>query len=415
MIDTLWSDLAEVSVWIAIGRADDQTFTLDDPTYGVLDGAGTLGSRDAPFDDRTCDVRDLTWRHGATRSDGVLTRWEAGSLVVVLDNNDGTYDLTAPNTRYQPMVPVKVMTRLAGETTWNPQWYGYADQWLIGWEDNDETVILTATDGVKVLTAYDAPELTSPIGSGDTAAQRVQRILDSATWTGGARITAGGHIMQSTTMAQDAWTQLLLNQDAELGATYVDRDGAVVFTPRALTAAPNVVQTWGPNHLRYEDAVLTIDDTLYRNIVDAARTGGTQLTKTNAHDVALRLPHRYGRNDLPFANDVDVGDWASIVLETGLDLTPRVDQLEVLPQLNGAALFPVVLNAKYGDTWQVTVDPPGAPTAVTVLVQVRGWEHHLDREEWRVTFALSHVLLFVPFQLDGGDNNNATLDAMRIM
>lgn len=413
MLNTLWSNDAELRVDIGVGRPGDETFTLDDPTYGLLDGVGVLGSPDAPFDDRTCDVRALSWRTGATRTDGVLTRWESGTATIVLDNNDGEYDLTDPNTRYQPMVPVRILSRLPNETEWEPEWYGYADQWLIGWDNQDETVTLTCSDGVKVLTAYNALELPSPVGDGDTAAQRATRILDEASWSDGRRITAGGHIMQSTTMAQDAWTQLLLNQDAELGRSYIDRDGAFVFMPRALPTSDDASQEWGPSALRYEDAVLVIDDMNYRNIIDAARTGGTQLTRRNDAEVSLRLPHRYGRNDLPFKSDADVSEWAAVVLETSLDLTPRVDELTVMPMTRPADLFPVVLDVEYGDVWTITVDPPGTLTAVTVQVVVRGWEHMVTREDWTTTFRLSHVIAFVPAQLDGGDNGDATLDVMR--
>lgn len=414
MLDTLWSEFVEIKVGIGVGRPGDQTFTLDDAVLSQLDGVGTLGSADNPYDDRTCDVRALSWRQGATRTDGVLTRWEAGSATILLDNNDGKYDITAPNTRYQPMVKIRIWTRLAGEATWTPEWTGYADEWKMSWDETDETVTLTASDGTKMLTAYDTPELTTPVGDGDTAAQRAARILAEAQWPDGSRITAGGRVMQSTTMARDSWTQLLLNQDAELGATYIDRDGALVFRPRALGATATTKAVWGPSALRYEDAVVAIDDANYRNIVSAARVGGTEVTRRNDTEVVMRLPHTYGRNDLPFKLDTDVNDWCSVVLETGLDLTPRVDQLEVVPQIDGAALFPVVLGAQYLDEWQVTVDPPGKPTAITVLVLVRGWEHVVDREEWRTVFQLSHVLLFVPFQLDGGDNGDAQLDVMRL-
>jgi hypothetical protein len=419
MLNTLWSDDAQLQVMIAVGRPDDQTFTLDDATLGQLDGIGTLGSPDSPWLDVTCDVRAASWQSGATRTDGVLTRWEAGSCAITFDNNAAQFDITAPNTRFLPMVAVRIRYKLTADTDWTPAWYGYADSWTIAWsDDDDETVTLAATDGTKLLSAYDAPELTTPVGDGETAAQRVQRILAEAEWTQGTRITAGGRTMQSTTMAQDSWTQLLLNQDAELGATYIAMDGALVFWPRDLwldqTTGSDVVATWGPSDLRYEHAQLVNDDDNFRNIVDAAMNGGTEISMRDVLSVQNFLPHRYGRNDLPLKVQADVQDWCSIVLQTSNSLVPRVDSLEVVPQVVPDELFPVVFSTHYADRWRVTVDPPGKPTATTRPVQVRGWKHDVTPEQWRVTYALSDALLFQPFQLDSTDPD-ARLDVMRLI
>src|SRR5262245_41762304 len=102
---------------------DDATFTLDKIPQGQLD-YGILGSPDAPYDDVTCYVRALTWRPGATKTDGPLTRYEAGTCTIVLDNTDGAYNVMEPGTRLVPNVRVRVRARRTGTSTWIDQWTG---------------------------------------------------------------------------------------------------------------------------------------------------------------------------------------------------------------------------------------------------------------------------------------------------
>jgi len=423
MLRALWADHVELQVEIALGLPGDLIFTLDDPVQSQLDANMMLGSVDGQYDDVTCDVRSLTWRTGATRGDGILTRWEAASCSIVLDNRDAQYDPTQQPARLLPMIRVRIRARRVpndGTTPWLPMFMGYADAWAMVWdEQHDATVVLTASGGTKLLSAYNAPELTSAVGGGETAAQRATRILNEAEWSDPRNITAGGTLRMSTTMADDAWTQLLLNQDAELGETYIDTDGTFVFIPRSLWIAnvsdPNAtVVRWGPNDLRYESAIVTNDDTNLRNIVDCARPGGTAQTVRNDQSVAQYQPHRYGRMDLPFTNDGDAMDWANLVMQTCSTPTQRIEQLEVLPQTSPDDLWDAILNVSYAQHWQVTVDAPGMASPLTHPVQVRGWEHVVDNESWRITYTLSEATIWQGFRLDDPDPN-ATLDVMRLI
>jgi hypothetical protein len=420
-LEALWAPWIALEVELGLGVTRDPILTLDDPINGQLD-FGLLGSPDSPYMDVSCDVRSLIWQSGATRSDGVLTRWEAGVATVVLDNRDGAYDVsqdpTAGTPRLEPMIPLRIRGCLAGDTNDIYLFMGYADDLAMGWDANgDATVTVIATDGTKLLSGYDAPELASPVGDGETSAQRAQRIITEAEWTGPVNITAGGLAMQSTTMAQDSWTQLLLNQDAEMGSTYIAPDGTFTFEPRSVWLAgqndPTIKQKWGPDDLRYENASVINDDTNLRNIVDAGRIGGTVITQRDSASVTAYQAHRYGRSDLPLKNDADVQDWGNLVLQTSSTPAVRVDGLEVLPQIDGENLFPVVLEAGYGDRWQVTVQTPGMLNPIVRPVQVRGWRHEVTADYWRVTFTLSEAATFTAFQLDSTDPL-ATLDVMRL-
>jgi hypothetical protein len=421
VIDALWSDWVEVRVRLAIGSSGgtDLTFTLDDPTYSQLDYA-TLGSPDAPYVDVTCDVRSIVYRWGATRTDGVLTRWEAASATVVLGNNDAQYDVGDDDTPLVPMVGLAIDARIVQPSVgaWVPLFTGYVNAYSLLFDPHslDCTVTLAATDATALLAAYNAPQ-QSPIGEGDTASQRVARILNEAEWTGARDLQAGGRIMAATTLASDAWTELLLVNDTELGAVYIAPSGAATFRTRetvmgAIVSSAAPVATFGPGQLRYEDVVTATDDTLLRNIVDAARPGGVQQNARDGASVSKYLPHRWGRSDLVFDTDGDVQAWASLVLQTSSVPFSRVDALTVQPQTDPANLWPIVLGTAYLDRWHVDVDPAVHPVAISRTALVRGWNVTLDRVSWTVTYALSSTAGFAPFILD--DPNNSQLDLVRL-
>ena len=155
MLRTLWSGDVELQVQIALGRPDDVTFQLDHDPLGRLDGPGALGSVDSPYEDVTCDVRALNWRAGATKADGPLTRYEAGTATIVLDNRDAQYDVTESGTRFLPNVRVRIRARRTGDATWIDQWNGFADTWTMQWDaaNLDCTVTVACSDGVKLLRA----------------------------------------------------------------------------------------------------------------------------------------------------------------------------------------------------------------------------------------------------------------------
>jgi hypothetical protein len=418
MIETLWSDWLELQVLLDVGAHDgsDPTFTLDDPAHGQLD-VGVLGSPIEPYSDVTCDARALQWQYGATRSDGVLTRWEAGSAAVVLDNNRGQYPVAADETPIVPMCGLVVNARLTalanGGTVgaWAPMFTGYVNSFALAYDGLDATVTVAATDGTALLADYESPALGAPVGAGETASARVARILDQAEWPAAARnLEAGGQAMAATDLSGDAWSQLVEVGDAELGAVYLAPDGKVQFVTRAtlfgqLTGSGAPAATFGPDasggDLRYEDAVLAVDDALLRNIVDAERPGGVVQSVRDQTSVEKYQPHRYASPQLVLNTDPDVRAWASLVLQSSSAPFSRVEALELWPMLDPLELFPLVVQTAYLDAWHVTVDPPGAlPQSIERDALVRGWQHVVDRESWTATYTLSSRNAFTPFILD---------------
>jgi len=428
MIDTLWSDWVELRVLLDIGSTapSDTTFTLDDPINGQLDYA-TLGSPLFPFGDVSCDVRSLTWRFGATRNDGVFTKWEAGSAQVVLDNNRGQYPVGDDGSSVVPMAGLRIEGRILqgpfASGTFTQLFNGYVNSFGVGFDQatSDSTVTCNATDATALLAAYENRAVT-PVGAGESASARVTRILNQAEWTGLRDIGPGGVALAATDLSGDAWSQLVAVNDAELGAVYIAPNGAATFVSRTdlynkFMATDEPLWWFGPGgeplgEVRYEDVVIAVDDSQLRNIVDAQRSGGAPQVVRRTDSVARFKPHRMSAN-VPLNLDADVLSWANFVLEFSELPTPRIESMVVMPRTAPADLWPPVITTKFGDHWRVTIDPVASATWAGVQrdVIVRGWECVVDRENWTVTYVLSDHSLFFPFILD---EVTARLDIMRL-
>ena len=210
---------------------------LDDPARGLLDH-GTLGADDI-FTDVTQWVQRFQSRRGATRVDSPLLRYEQGTATIVLRNDDRRFDPTnldgpyvvAGRSQVEPMRAVRIRARVGGVTY--PLWRGFSDRWVVGYDGPDSSyVTLTCVDGFAVFASYDRAE-SAPAGAGEDSGARVSRILDSVAWPADDRMIAtGDSVLQATTLAGSALSELQLTADSEMGEFYMDADGRARFRNR---------------------------------------------------------------------------------------------------------------------------------------------------------------------------------------
>lgn len=277
--------------------------------------------------DVACDVASpFILGAGADDSDGVVTRWEAATCAFTLHGStwdpwNGPYtDLIGPG------VAVRVLwrkTQAADTDPWLAAFTGAvsADGWKWNPDQYRPNAEVSATDGTQVLAANDPVE-QSPQGSGETASQRVSRILDLASWPTNLRdITSGGVALKSTTLANPAWEQLLQVADTDLALMWLRRDGRVAYRPQGRVgvgtelAARLVVCDPGPNEVQ----VVTLggaEFTEIRNSVAISRQKEEGVaeepatyTATDDGSIARYLKHAYKRTDLLHQND----NWSSQV------------------------------------------------------------------------------------------------------
>jgi hypothetical protein len=205
-----------------------------------------------------------------------------------------------------------------------------------------------------VLAAYDPVEQPAS-GAGDTAAERVGRILDLAGWPVQLRdVTAGGVTLKSSTMADAIWTQLLQVADTDLALLWVRRDGRLAFRPEGrvgvgndlaarLVICPPDTPVPGVTSI----PVVTIGGAQFsdiRNVVSVSRQkeeGGAEAATVTVRDdasAARYLRRSYSRTDLQHQSE----EWSSTVANAilgssawpsraprGAELSSRLDEVSV--------------------------------------------------------------------------------------
>lgn len=412
---------------------------LDDVARGLLD-TNTLAADDL-LTDITEFVRDISLQRGSSRVEGPVVRYEAGTATATLKNDDRRFDPTnlsgpyvsAGATEVEPMRPVRFRATWAGVTY--DLWRGYVDNWALGYwkKRNYSEVVLTATDGFKVLSDADRAA-GSPVGGGEDSGARVHRILDSTDWETADRVIATGDTtLQATTLAGSALTELFLVADTEVGELYVDAAGRVVFRNRHALVTdersntsqaifgddPDTVayvdayeddysDIYGvPTYeLRYYDVTVEYDAEQLFNDVRIARTGGTQQTAQDATSRTKYLTHSYERTDLLMESDGVALDYANFILQQTKDPELRFSTLVIRPHRDPDNLFPQVLGREIGDRITIKLQPPGGGT-ITRDVFVRGIRHEIHLDWWETTWTLQAATMWAFLVLD-----NATLGTL---
>ena len=414
-----------VEIGFTVGPfAAGQYLHLDDPVRGRLDSA-----RLAPDDvwtDVTAWLHTFSTQAGVTRVEGPILRYEAGSATVALNNSDRRFDPTNMSgpyvaggvTQVEPMRAIRVRAQ-HGSIAYT-LWQGFIDSWMIENPSPDYSrVTVTCTDGQKVLGNYNRVALGTAVGAGELSGARVNRILNSVGWPAEDRIIdTGVSAMQATTLDGDAWTELLLVQDSEIGEVYLDGAGRVVFRDRHAvledTRSTTSQATFGsqPGELHYESVTPEYDDTTIRNVWRIARTGGTQQTAADAASQLRYLTWTHDRTDLLLTLDSDSLGYAQYGLYLSKDPELRFAAITVDPRADPVGLFPQTLGRGFGDRITIVSRPPGGGT-VTRDVFIRGVSHtYGGANRWKTTWALQSATKFQFLILD--DATYGKLDEARL-
>jgi len=390
-----------VEAAFTVGGAFGTALILDSATKGLLN-TGTLSAE--VWTDITAYARGFTVRRGATRAEGPVLRFEAGTASITLDNSDRRFDPTnlagpyvsAGVTQVTPMRAVRITATYNGTTY--PVFRGYADSWDISYDEPSySTCVLTATDATKVLSNYDRVALGTPVGAGEDSGARVDRVLDSVSWPVGSEyrdVAVGDSTLQGTTMDRSAWEELLKVQDSEIGSVYVDAAGRVVFRNRhslmESTRSATVQGAFGDDvgQLPFVSADTVYDDTTLNNVVRVSNVGGTQQTAEDTSSQQQYLIHTFDRTDLILQTDTEAADYAAFILHQTREPELRVTSLVVDPHDDPDDLFPQVLGRDFGDRISLTREPPGGGT-LSREVFVIGVSHDIPGPNaWRTTWSL---------------------------
>lgn len=449
------------------------TFRLDDDVYGRLDGDGRLGPTDDGWVDLGCDLLELSQVAGATDDAGMLSRSEAGLLTLTLSDWASKWDpmnLDSPVAQdWQLGCRVRVCfsafesleqmhdvaTDVIGQSdSWfTPIFTGRIESMVVaGMENDDQTVTVEVVDDIPILAAAN-PLAQSPVGGGDTIDERVQRILTNVgsslelgidpshpEWPGTG--ADAPYEYQSTTLAQPAWTEILLTCDAALCIPVMRGDGMLALTPQA------------PNSVFYRDYKVRWDEgeglvsvevennrNQLRNVVNFAAIDSTMQSAVDPASITRQGGRfEYSRGDFPLAHDADVADVAQRLLVRSSDPAPRVTSIGFWPQLFGSNLFHVFdiwfdgtvigtanaplysslahfISVRHANEEMLTVRWPNPRSGLEreQIVMIRGHELRITPDEWQVRFVTSSVdSWFDIFTLSDPSDSDAAAEQSRL-
>lgn len=380
------------------------------------------------------DWVDLAYVHSvdvnqpASRNLGALVRYQAGTCRVVLGDPDRRYDPSnvdgvysdTDGTQVLPMTPVRVIAHalvspdgsfydVGGEggsiVVDYPLFRGYADTWDVGYSSQAKTsqTVLTAVDGTAVLSAFDGPEQAGA-GAGETSGPRVTRILNNADWPAELRnIETGTATLQATTLAQPAWTELLLTADSERGDIFIDGQGRLTFfgqTHRATDTRSSSPQAdWDDDPdsltstLRFANPQISFDRTLIYNQINISNVGGTMQTSEDATSQARYLTRSLKRTDFILQTDGAALSYANLLLAELKDPYVRVDGITYDPgsAVDQTVAAPTVFGVQRLDRWKVRFTPPGGGDRLIRDVWVVGMSWHFEQGRFHAGFTFQPI------------------------
>jgi hypothetical protein len=405
-------------VAFSTGAGDVGYLILDDATRGKLDTA-KLAAADY-FTDVSTWFRGGTVNRGVSRFEGIYGQAEAGTMTVALANDDRRFDPTnlagpyvaAGATQVKAGRAIRLRATYAGVAY--DLFRGFIDEPRLTYiQRGPATVTLLATDGTAAVANYEQNG-GATVGAGEDTGARINRVLDGMGWPAEERnIAVGKTTVQGTDLSANAWSEIALTSDTELGEVYFDVDGKLTFRNRdalSTDTRSNTSQaTFGDANdgleLGFVAIELTADLNQTRNIIRGSRVGGVQQIAQDATSIAQYRRRTWQRSDLLHQTDAEVADYVAYVLSLLKDNELRVATMTVNPLADPTRLFPQVLGRKLGDRVTVKFTPPGGGARISRDVFIRGVNHTIGGDTWETTFAYQDATnKFQFFVL-----NNATL------
>lgn len=324
--------------------------------------------------------------------------YDAAESTVVADNDDGRFSpenasspyYTAGVSGVRPWRPLRITATYDGQV-W-PMFRGFV-------EGLGETAGLiaetafTCVDGIALLARFDGYEQPDQ-GSGEFAGPRIHRVLDNAAWDGPRNLDVSGTQCQPTTLAQPAWTEVLLTADSDGGEVWQDPDGTFIFedagalfeNDRSNTSQATFTDD-PTGTLHYEQIDVPYDGEHLVNIAALARAGGTVQIAADQNSRALFHDHRWSREDLVCTTDAQVAALAARLVTRFAAPEKRVGSITLRPDII-PILWPQVLGRRIRDRVTVEYEHPSG-TAISRECFIDGIEHTVGQNKWSTVFRLS--------------------------
>ena len=410
-VDTLW----DTDYW------DDPEATWED-------------TETVTWSDITEWVQGINTNHGFSRQ---TTRYNASTASVRLVNTDGRFSPNNTGSPYRigastaigPLRPFRIRAE------WTHPFYGVYEfaiftgliqSWNLSYDYNGFSVVDVELVGIESqIASFESPALTSQ-GGGESAGDRINRILTNAGFQGTRYVDDGLANMQATTLEGNTLSQLQLTADSDGGAVYFGPDGAFYFdgfnaqidksrdsanffftdqNTNYLEVDPEDIVFEEVERIAFQNLTFAYDGDLVRNVYNYQRVGGAMQTVDNQASRQLYGDRGDVRTDLICSTDADV--LRLVNREIAVNNTPelRVESVTFSPLSprnssdEGDPGYRVWLWLAYGamnlrQGTFVYYQPPGEPEPVRSDVFIESISHSITPTGWEIKMGFSSATVY---------------------
>ena len=393
-----------VSIDFANGPAFGNPLILDDPTTPL--GTGILA--DAPGD--VVDVSNIALQVSIRRGrNRILNKFEAGSAIVVLADNNGDFSpANVSSPYYGKLLPLRKIRIWADydDGFGTDRYYLYSgyittynSTYGLGVEDTSK-ITLQCVDGFRLLNNIGITTVAGA-GSPQLSGARINTLLDVVNWPSSQRdINAGNSTMQADpgTPNRDLLTVIQLVESSEFGGFFIDAEGNATFFSRDTISKkadenPTVFADDGTG-IGYQQIEFSNDDTLLVNDVTVTRLNG--VSPQNVFDqtsIDTYFLHSGRREGILVQTDAEALDQARTLLQARKDTTDRIDSMTMtLLDPNETAGIVAGLNLEIFDLVNVTKTVPGGST-ITKELFVQGVQHDITNTTFNTKILTAEPLI----------------------
>jgi len=344
--------------------------------------------------DITSYVISFTTRRG--RADA-LSRMEAGSATLVLDNQDRRFNPAYAVGAYAPdVVPmVKIRIRATYSAVVYDLFVGHVSSWPP--DSSGGLSVTTTIQCVDAFTFFASVKLNGAY-SNEFCNWSIDTWLTNIGWPAADRTlaSASSQIQAGTFVNTQALSHFQNVADVESGLFFMGADGKATFQNRyyrmtnSLTSAATFDDAAGAT-LPFLSTMSTYDDAQIWNEVRVTRTGGTEQVATDAASQAAYFTRTLTRS-LPMLSDTEALSLAQYLV--GVYANPIFRYTSVTLDGNMVdALWPYMLGLAISQ--RITILQAPSPTAVQISTDcfIESIAHEVTATEdgtfWRTTFGLS--------------------------
>lgn len=325
-----------------------------------------------------------------------LTRVEAGTLSLTLDNRTRKYDTENASGPYYGSI--KPMNRIQVRAVWASTTYtlftGYVQAYAPEYPGGQDAVVRVRA--VDALAAVARTTITyTAAGLTELMHYAIQSALVQIGWPTADYTfsNAQTRIGTGTYANLNGLQHIQAIADTEDGLVFARHDGKIEFQDRYYRIKNNTsAATFGTSgaELPYEGVQLSYDEETIYNDVQVTRQGGTLQEAVDTTSNSAYGPRVLSKSGLYFETDNEALSMAQWFLLRYKDPKLRFPQLTLNGDLSSTALWPQILDGGLSRKVTVVVRPPGGGS-INKDARVEGITHTIDRGTWRCAWALSLV------------------------